>query len=296
MSEKNLLIKRVNRSKFDDFKSYDWVSSAAYNIFERCFIRRVLKNNSPEGEFALDIGSGVGVVIREMYHIYGYCVGLDISRGILHHAKSYLKGEEKRNVDLICADAEYMPFKNSAFDVVTMYSVLHHLPNVRASLRETNRIMSPKSNLILFHEPNEARVRQIFKKTVIKILGKVRSVLVRSIHKRKWRQYKHEAQHRSAKLGNLEKLADIHAPNGFSISEMRTTLKKRGFEVIQIKTRMQCFMTAFSRLAYPYKSFAVLDFFLSEMPILKDYLPLLLCIAKKNSVSPNGENACAFRR
>jgi len=282
MSKKNLLIKRVNISKFDDFTTYEWVHSDLYNLFERFLIRKILKNNSPEGKSAVDIGCGPGLVLKEMYHIYEYCVGVDISPGILRRAKGYLSAREKRSVDLLRADIEYMPFKDSAFDVAAMYSVLHHLPNLNSSLKEINRIMTSKSPLILFHEPNELRIRRIFEKTLIRTLWYVRAVLYRSIYKRKWQQFMQERQRRFAKLGKSEDLADLHSKKGFSVIEMRMLLEESGFEVIRIKTRIQSFMATFSRLYWPYKSIAVLDFVLSEVPILSNYLPLLLCVARKN--------------
>jgi len=284
MSENNLLVKRVNISKFDDFATYEWIHSGSYNLFERSLIHRVLKHNSPEGKFAVDIGCGPGLVLREMYRIYGHCVGVDISPRILQRAKGHLRAGEKRNIDLLCADIEYLPFRSSVFDVATMYSVLHHLPNPNVSLTEINRIMISESDLILFHEPNEMRIRRIFENTLIRILGKMRAVLMRSIYKEGWQQFRQEATRRFAKLGELEDLADLHSKKGFGVKEMEMLMKKSGFEVVQIKTRIQSFMTTFSRLHWPYKSIAVLDFMLSEMPILNNYLPLLLCVAKKRKL------------
>jgi len=295
MSKKNLLIKGVNISKFDDFTTYEWVHSECYNLFERFLIRKVLKNNSPEGKFAVDIGCGPGLVLKEMYHIYEYCVGVDISPGMLRRTKGYLTAKEKRSIDLLCADVEYMPFKNSAFDVAAMYSVLHHLPNLNSSLEEINRITTSKSPLILFHEPNEMRIRRIFEKTLIKTLWNVREVLWRSVHKRKWQQFRQERQRRSTKLGKSEALADFHSKKGFSVIEMRMLLEDSGFEVILIKTRIQSFMATFSRLYWPYKSIAVLDFVLSEVPILSNYLPLLWCVARKKKYSIKGMETRAMR-
>ncbi len=288
MPKENLLVKRVNISKFDDFTTYQWSHSDSYNFFERFLIRKVLINNSPHGKFAVDIGCGPGLVLREMHHIYSYCVGMDISLGILRCAKNYLRAKEKRNIDLICADIEYMPFRNSIFDVAAMYSVFHHLPNLNESLRETSRIMTSNSPLILFHEPNEIRIRRIFEKTLIRLLWKVRAVLLRSVHKRKWQQVRREAQRRFTKLGTSEDLADYHSKRGFSAKEMMMLLEKSGFEVIHIKTRIQSFMITFSRLYWPYKSIAVLDFLLGELPLLRNYLPLLLSVAKKKRSNKKG--------
>ena len=92
-----------------------------------------------------------------------------------------------------------------------------------------------------------------------------------------------EARRRFRKLGELEGLADLHSKNGFSVLDMTTLMEENGFEVVQIKTRIQYFMTTFSRLRWPYKSIAILDFMVSEVPILNKYLPSILCIARKRS-------------
>jgi ubiquinone/menaquinone biosynthesis C-methylase UbiE len=176
-----------------------------------------------------------------------------------------------------------MPFKSETFDVATMYSVLHHLPDLSSSLKEINRIMTPKARLILFHEPHEKRLRQVSEKTLIRILGKIRRTLHRTMHRRKWQHFEQERLYRSVKLGELEKLADIHSPKGFGVIEMKTLLELNGFQVTNIKTRIQFFMATFSRLHWPYKLIATLDFILSEAPILSNYLPLLLCIAEKKA-------------
>jgi ubiquinone/menaquinone biosynthesis C-methylase UbiE len=284
MSDKNLLVKKANISKFDDFSTYAWIHSGSYNFFERSLVRRVLKNHLPRGRFAIDVGCGPGLVLKEMYHIYDYCVGTDISPGILRQAKTYLEAKEKCSIDLLCADIEHMPFKNSAFEIASMYSVLHHLPNLNSSLKEMNRIMNTKSPLILFHEPNEMHMRRVFEKTLLRILGKTRTILLKSVHKGKWQRFKQETQRRFTNMGELENLADIYARKGFGITEMKRLLEESGFKIVQIKTRIQSFMITFSQLRWPYKLIAALDFVLSEVPILNTHLPLLFCIARKKEV------------
>lgn len=281
MSKKNLLIKKVNITKFDYSKTYEWAHSECYNFFEHLLIRKILNKNSPKGKFAVDIGCGPGLVLKEMCNVYNHCIGVDISREILKCARNSLKVKDKPNIDLLCADIEYMPFKSGTFDIATMYSVLHHLPNLNGSLKEVNRMMNSKSTLILFHEPNENHLRRVSEKTLIRVLEKIRRILYRTIYKREWQRSKQEGLYRSAKLGELEKLADIHSPKGFSVVEIKTLLELNGFQVTNVKTRIQSFMATFSRLYWPYKLIGATDFLLSEAPILSKYLPLLLCIAKK---------------
>jgi ubiquinone/menaquinone biosynthesis C-methylase UbiE len=293
MKTKNAMVKRINILKFKHFTTYAWIHGGSYNIFERLFIRKTLENNSSKGKFAIDVGCGLGLVLKEMHHIYDYCIGIDISLDMLRETKISLKRWEKRSIDLLCADIEHMPFKDSVFDVADMYSVLHHLPNIHSSLKEVNRIMKLKSPLIIFHEPNEIHTRRVFEKTLLRILGRMGTIFLRSIHKRKWLQAKQESHRRFMVLGRSEKLADIYSEKGFSSDHMRNLLEEAGFEVIQIKTRIQSFMTVFSRLYWPYKMMAVLDFAMSEVPVLRNYLPLLFCIAKK-SLTINKDKSRGF--
>lgn len=281
MPTKNVEIKRINISKFKYYTTYMWIHSESYNIFERLFIRSTLKKNSPRGQFAIDIGCGFGLVLKEMYPIYSYCIGIDISSETLQRAKIGLTPIMKKRIDLVCADIENMPFKDAVFDVACMYSVLHHLPNINASLEEVNRIIKAKSPLILFHEPNEKNVRIVLEKTLLRILWKIKIIFYKSIYKKKWLQVKHEARLRFRILGSLEKLADIHAEKGFDKDLLVYLLSKTGYEVIKICPRIQSFMEVFSRLNWPYKALAAIDFVVSKIPVLRDHLPLLLCIAEK---------------
>jgi len=281
MSKRNWLVKKVNLSKFNYYTTYALIHSESYNLFEQVFIRKTLRNNSPKAKFAIDIGCGPGLVLKEMHYFYEHSVGVDISPGILRDAKDYLTYDEKRNIDLLCADVEFMPFKDATFDVAVMYSVLHHLPNLYGSLREANRAMTQKSSLIMFHEPNELRWRHVSEKTLVRILEKTRFIFLQILHRGKWQRFNQEAQFRFSKMSRLEDLADIHAAKGFGIKEMETLLERCGFEVTEIKPRIQAFTATFSLLMWPFKLIAALDLVLTSLPILSKHLPVLFCVAKK---------------
>lgn len=73
---------------------------------------------------------------------------MDISRGML---KLYVKTEGKaENLFFVVGDALNLPFKNDAFDLVTIYQSAHHFPCIYKCIDEMIRV----SDAFAFFEPN----------------------------------------------------------------------------------------------------------------------------------------------
>jgi SAM-dependent methyltransferase len=93
-------------------------------------------------ERVLDVGAGHGIYyqrIRERrpeVHYYG----LDRSPGMVdkHHAQG----------KLLIADAQQLPFKTDAFDVVMANHMLYHVPNIDNAINEFRRILKQDGVLV----------------------------------------------------------------------------------------------------------------------------------------------------
>ncbi len=109
----------------------------------------------PGGGAVLDIGCGTGDKL-DLLRSRGYDVkGVEISPEA-EYAKNVFKLDVQRT-DIL--DAEY---PEESFDVVTLYHVLEHLPDLSASLVKIRRILKPDGVLIL-QVPNFAsRQRRLF--------------------------------------------------------------------------------------------------------------------------------------
>jgi 2-polyprenyl-3-methyl-5-hydroxy-6-metoxy-1,4-benzoquinol methylase len=84
----------------------------------------------------LDVGCGIGVVMEAAEARGWEAVGVDISRRIVDHCREKgLQCQRVANWDL--------PFENESFDVVTAWSVIEHVTDVRDVLREWNRVLRP---------------------------------------------------------------------------------------------------------------------------------------------------------
>ena len=61
---------------------------------------------------------------------------------------------KKNNVSFICGDATSLPFAEEAFDAITMFDVLEHIPNDKQAISETLRVLKP-GGFLLLSTPNE---------------------------------------------------------------------------------------------------------------------------------------------
>jgi ubiquinone/menaquinone biosynthesis C-methylase UbiE len=94
----------------------------------------------------LDVGCGTARS-REVYaERVEWYIGLDLSLGALVRAR-------QRASTLTRGDATRLPFADASFDVVAFSSVLHHLPDRPAALREARRVLRPGGWVFAF-DPN----------------------------------------------------------------------------------------------------------------------------------------------
>jgi len=95
----------------------------------------------PDGAKVLEVGCGNGANGRWLSERTQY-VGIDISITALRQAIC-------RPVALICGDAENLPFRDEAFDVVIATYTLEHLVNPKLGLQEMYRVSRPGGRIVL---------------------------------------------------------------------------------------------------------------------------------------------------
>ena len=73
-----------------------------------------------------------------------------MSLNMLKKAKSNIKetGLEDR-IFLVCADADYLPFKNETFHFVCSHSTIHHLSDPLQAIHEMIRVLRKESRFII---------------------------------------------------------------------------------------------------------------------------------------------------
>ena len=104
----------------------------------------------------VDMGTGTGfvpLILSEYVDASNIIICTDISLKMLETARGKLKMLSSK-LHFINCDLELLPFKNHSVNVITMNSVLHHLPNYGKALREMDRILKSKGFILIVHEPN----------------------------------------------------------------------------------------------------------------------------------------------
>lgn len=117
------LIKMKNKA-IDDGKAFDWGKAskdyAKYrDIYPEAFYEQIADLGlCLKGQTVLDLGTGTGVLPRNMYKFGAKFTGADISENQIKEAKR-LSDEVGMKIDYVVSSAENVSFPNRSFDVVT---------------------------------------------------------------------------------------------------------------------------------------------------------------------------------
>lgn len=114
----------LTNPNIDHEKGFDWgKTSADYakyrDIYPQEFYRRILKNGlCTNGQTVLDIGTGTGVLPRNLYRYGARFTGIDITENQIAQAQILAKASDME-IDFRCMPAEEVDFPEKTFDAVT---------------------------------------------------------------------------------------------------------------------------------------------------------------------------------
>ena len=136
--------------KIDAGKAFDWgrVSSdyAKYrDIYPPVFYEKIVSRNlCINGQRVLDIGTGTGVIPRNMYRYGAKWIGTDISENQIEQAKILSKDMD---IEYYACSAERLDFSDNSFDVITACQCFWYfdhekiIPNFHRFLKKDGRIL-----------------------------------------------------------------------------------------------------------------------------------------------------------
>lgn len=92
----------------------------------------------PQDAVVLDIGSGEGYGTASLARSARLVVGMDYSfEAVSHASERYGSGK----LAFVVADAQRLPFRSDAFDVVSSLQVIEHFTDTQAHLRDVARVL-----------------------------------------------------------------------------------------------------------------------------------------------------------
>lgn len=124
--------------------SYDAAAEVQEEIRKRLLARLDDLNVAPDA--LLDLGGGTGLARKALLERYpaSHYINADLSEEMLHFAQTM-----DIAADLVCADAESLPFSRSSVDLVFSASTFQWLNDLETALLECKRVLRPQG-LLLF--------------------------------------------------------------------------------------------------------------------------------------------------
>lgn len=100
----------------------------------------------------LDVGSGQGIDLARYASAGAHATGIDLTPRHVELARAHLDTLDL-SAEVVQGDAESLPFETDTFDRVSSNGVLHHTPDMPASLREIRRVLKPgaEARIIVYH-------------------------------------------------------------------------------------------------------------------------------------------------
>ena len=139
----------------DDGKSFDWGKTskdyAKYrDIYPQEFYDYILNLGlCKDGQKVLDIGTGTGVLPRNMYKYGAEWVGTDIAENQIEQAK-VLAGEAGMNIDFFASKAEDVSFPDGTFDVITACQCIWYLKH-EVTAPQFARMLKPGGHFLILY-------------------------------------------------------------------------------------------------------------------------------------------------
>lgn len=116
-----------------------------------------LRRHAVNAGVLLDLGCGTGSSTRPLLDAGHAVIGIDISRGLLRHARNRC-GDE--NCVFAVTDGRHLPIADAAVDAVTVYVVLSYLiedDRARDLLESVRRVLKPGSPLLMIEQVRKRR-------------------------------------------------------------------------------------------------------------------------------------------
>lgn len=138
---------------FDKGKPFDWGrTSSDYakfrDIYPEDFYSRIVKLNlCTAGQSVLDVGTGTGVIPRNMYRYGAKWIGADISENQIEQARILSKG---MNIDYRVSSAEDLNFPGNSFDVITACQCFGYFDHKKVSKKFYGMLKSNGSILVMY--------------------------------------------------------------------------------------------------------------------------------------------------
>lgn len=159
---------------------YDIIHTEIFNTCEQNRILNSLKkitDNRDKNANILDIGCGTGNITKKLIN-FGFknITCLDISKEMLDELKKAVQFDSKCFIN---SDIDsFLENNKEKFDIITISSVVHHLPDYEATINNILELLNANGILYITHEPyKQDKSQKKCPEIIIKLLRKIDFIL-----------------------------------------------------------------------------------------------------------------------
>lgn len=103
-----------------------------------------------EGSHVLDVGCGTGIMAPAYLELGAQrIVGLDLSQGMVEHARTKFADVPAERLSFECADI--VDYEGDLFDVIVVYNAFPHILDKDALAQAIARLLKPKGRFLVAH-------------------------------------------------------------------------------------------------------------------------------------------------
>ncbi len=145
----------ITDSRLDGGKAFDWgkISEeyAMYrDIYPDIFYKKIAERGlCIKGQDVLDLGTGTGVLPRNMYRFGAKWTGTDISPEQIEQAKRLSK-DSNMNIDYLAVPTEDIEFPGESFDVITACQCFWYFDHENVAPK-LNELLKPDGRLLILY-------------------------------------------------------------------------------------------------------------------------------------------------
>ena len=145
----------ITDKRIDAGKAFDWGKTSEYyakyrDIYPDIFYRKVADRGlCVEGQRVLDLGTGTGVLPRNMYKYGARWTGTDISPEQIEQAKRLTK-EAGMDIDFKAVSTEELDFPDASFDVITACQCFWYFDHDKV-MPELARLLKKGGKLVILY-------------------------------------------------------------------------------------------------------------------------------------------------
>ena len=145
----------IKDSRIDSGKAFDWGRTskeyARYrDIYPKEFYQKILDRGlCVKGQKVLDLGTGTGVLPRNMYQYGASWTGTDISPEQIEQA-GLLAAAADMKIDFLAVPAEKIDFPKESFDVITACQCFWYFDHEKV-MPKLSELLKPDGKLLILY-------------------------------------------------------------------------------------------------------------------------------------------------